>query len=110
MRYMGLWRPGKNSNRQTEGMRAEMGKLMEEMAKEGVMVLTGGWDPNGPSTVLKNEGGKIAVTDGPFAEAKEAIGGFAILEVKSKEDAIAWVTRFMKIAGEGTSEVRELGH
>ena len=107
---MGLWRPGKHSNRQTEGMRAAMGKLMEEMAKAGVMVLTGGWDPNGPCTVITNERGKIAITDGPFTEAKEAIGGFALLEVKSKEEAIEWVKKFMTIAGEGVSEVRELGH
>lgn len=109
MRFMTLWRPGKKSNANTPKMQAEMGKLIEEMTKAGQLVTTGGWDPNGPRTVVTNTGSEMNVTDGPFAEAKEMIAGFAIVEVKSKEEAIELTKRFLKIAGEGTSEVRQLG-
>jgi hypothetical protein len=53
-------------------------------------------------------GGKLAVTDGPFTEAKEIIAGFCLMNVQSKAEALEWVTRFIKIAGEGTAELREL--
>jgi hypothetical protein len=105
---MTLWRPGKNANPPTEQLFADMGKLIEEMTKAGVLISTGGWDPGSPCTTLKMSGGKMTVTDGPFAEAKEVIAGFAMIEVKSKEEAIQWGTRFLKLAGEGTSEMREL--
>jgi hypothetical protein len=108
MRFMTLWRPGKNANPQSEKLFAEMGHLIADMTKAGVMVETGGWDPGSACTALKMAGGHISVTDGPFAEAKELVAGFAILDVKSKEEAIDWCKRFLKIAGEGTSEMREL--
>ena len=109
MRYMFLWRPAKSSNAGSEQMMAEMGKLIEEMTKAGVLVQTGGWDPTSPRTVLKNANGKVTVTDGPYSETKELIAGFALVEVKSKEVAIEWGIRFLKIAGDGTSEMRLLG-
>jgi hypothetical protein len=52
--------------------------------------------------------GKLTVTDGPFTEAKELIGGFAIMNVKSKAEAIEWTQRFLKIAGDGESEIRQM--
>ncbi len=109
MRFMTLWRPGKRSNANTPTMQAEMGKLIEEMTKSGQLIQTGGWDPNGPRTLVTNRGNDFDVTDGPFAEAKEMIAGFAIIEVKSKEEAIELAKRFLRIAGEGSSEVRLLG-
>jgi hypothetical protein len=109
MRFMTLWRPGKNSNANTPKMQAEMGALIEEMTKSGQLVQTGGWDPNGPRTVVTNTGSTFDVTDGPFAEAKEMIAGYAIIECKSKAEAIELTKRFLRIAGEGSSEVRQLG-
>jgi hypothetical protein len=52
--------------------------------------------------------GKVTVVDGPFTEAKEVIGGFAILQVKSKAEAIEHVKNFLKVAGDGETEIREL--
>ena len=109
MRYRFLWQPAKSSNAGTEQMQVQMGKLIGEMSKAGVLVLTGGWDPSSPCTVLKNAAGKVTVTDGPYAESKEVIAGFALLEVRSKEEAVEWGIRFLKIAGDGTSEMRPLG-
>jgi hypothetical protein len=106
---MALWHPAKNAKpKQSEQDYAQMGALIGEMMKAGVLVDTGGWDPSSPSLVLTNTGGTVTVTDGPFAEAKEVIAGFAIMEAKSKEELIQWSKRFLELAGEGYSEVREL--
>ncbi len=108
MRYMALWHPVKNAAPPTQQHYAEMGKLIDEMTKAGVLQDTGGWDVKAPSIVVKNDGKKVTVTDGPYAEAKEMIAGFAIFEVKSKEEAVKWGKRFIEIAGEGFSEMREI--
>lgn len=57
---------------------------------------------------MRRSGTTLTVTDGPFAETKEAIGGFALFETKSKEEAIEWTKRFLKVAGDGESEIRPL--
>ncbi|WP_242659173.1 YciI family protein [Thermostaphylospora chromogena] len=57
---------------------------------------------------MTSSGGEITVTDGPFTEAKEAVVGFALVEVRSKEEAIELARRFRKIAGDGVSEIRQV--
>jgi hypothetical protein len=89
----------------------EMGKLIEEMTRAGVLLDTAGLRPLEESTVIKLSGGKQTVLDGPFTEAKEVVGGYAILQAKSKEEAVEWASRFLAIHGdewEMTSEVRQL--
>ena len=68
---------------------AGMGKLTEKMMKAGVVLLSEGLLPSSQGTRISYTGGKRTVTDGPFAEAKELIGGFAIIEAKSKDEALA---------------------
>ena len=109
MRFMSLWRPSTAAQPPTEQVMAEMGKLIDEMSKAGVLVETGGWDADSPCTVLKSAKGKVTVTDGPYIETKELIAGFALLEVRSQQEAIDWNIRFLKICGDGTSEMRPLG-
>jgi len=84
-------------------MMAEMGKFITEAIKAGVVVTTGALPPNG--TRLQLTGGKFTVTDGPFIEAKELIGGFAVIKVNSQEEAIEWCQRFRTIVGDGESEI-----
>jgi hypothetical protein len=84
-------------------MLAELGKLTEDSKKSGVLVTTGGVSPKG--TRVRLASGKFSVTDGPFIEAKELMGGFAVIQVPSLEDAIAWAKRFRTIVGEGESEI-----
>jgi len=109
MRFMGLWRPGRNANRSEKGMQ-DMQQLVDEWTKSGKLVSTGGWQPDGPSTLIRNTAsGNISITDGPYTEAKEMIGGYAILEAKSLEEAIELTKRFVALAGEGVCEVRALG-
>jgi hypothetical protein len=72
--------------------------LGEDAAKSGcVMVGRGGLLPTAEGTRIKLAGGKISVTDGPFAEAKEVIGGFAIFEAPSKAEVLKWSMRFMEL-------------
>jgi hypothetical protein len=91
-----------------------IGKLGEEAAKAGVMVEMGGLLPTAMGARLRLSGGKLTVTDGPFSEAKEVIGGFAVYSVKTKEEAIEWATRFMNLhkqhwpGWEGETELRQL--
>ncbi|MES1156728.1 MAG: YciI family protein [Alphaproteobacteria bacterium] len=90
-------------------------KLGEEGTKAGVFLGTGGLLPsavNGARVRLKD--GKITVTDGPFTEARELIGGYAIFEAKSKEEIMHWTLRFMELhkqhwpEWEGETEVRQM--
>ncbi len=85
-----------------------MAKLIEEMAKAGVLLATDGLQPSSKGARVRISGGKFTVTDGPFTEAKELIAGYAIVQVKSKEEAIEWAKRFLKVMGEGESEIRQM--
>ena len=86
----------------------EMGKLMEESAREGVLLAAEGVHPSSKGARLSFSGGRRTVTDGPFAEAKELIAGFAVLQVESKEEAIQWASRFADVIGDVDIEVRQV--
>jgi hypothetical protein len=89
-----------------EKMMTEMGRLVEELTREGVLLATGGLDP--VTTQITSSAGKISVTDGPFTEAKEAIISFALVEARSKEEAIELSKRFWRIAGNGQGQIRQV--
>jgi hypothetical protein len=72
---------------------AEMNKFNEEMVKAGVMLAGEGLHPTSKGARIKFSGGKTTVIDGPFAESKELIAGFWLIQVKSKDEAIAWMKR-----------------
>src|SRR5262245_28772360 len=91
-----------------------MGKFIERSQKDGTLVDTGGLLPSEQGFRVRLEGGKLAVTDGPFSESKEVIGGWAILEAESRAEAIRIATEFMELhrkhwpGFEGESEVRPM--
>jgi hypothetical protein len=89
-----------------EKMVAEMDRLVEEMTRKGVLLAAGGLDPLG--TRVTSSGGRITVTDGPFTEAKETILSFALVEVRSKGEAIELSRRFWQIAGSGEGQIRQV--
>ncbi len=89
-----------------ETMYAEMGRFVEELTRSGALLATGGLDPAG--TRVTSAGGKITVTDGPFAEAKETILSFALIEARSKEEAIELSRRFWQIAGNGQGMIQQV--
>lgn len=89
--------------------------LVQEAAKDGcVMVQAGGLLPTASGMRVRLAGGKLTVTDGPFTEAKEVVGGFAIFEAKSKVHMLKWTERFMDLhkmhmpGWEGECEVRQI--
>jgi len=92
----------------------EIGKLGEEATKAGKFVSMGGLQHSSKGASVRLKGGKLITTDGPFTEAKEVIGGFTILDVASKEEAIAEATKFMELhrrlwpTWEGTTEIRQM--
>jgi len=91
-----------------------MGEFVTESLKNGSIIDTAGLQPTSKGTRISLSGGKLKVTDGPFTEAKEVVGGYALVEAKSNEEAIAFATRFMELhrvnwpAFEGACEVRPL--
>jgi len=85
----------------------EMGGLMHELARSGVLLATEGLQPSAKGARVRVTGGKRSVVDGPFTEAKELIAGFALVQVGSKDEAVDLAERFLRVAGFGTAEVRE---
>jgi len=103
-----------NSSPPPKELMDAMGKLAEEAMKSGEMIETGGLGPSAAGSRVRLAGGKITVTDGPFTEAKEVFGGYAVFELKSKEEAIERTRRFMELhekywpGWEGETEVRQM--
>jgi len=87
---------------------AAMGIFMTEAVNAGVLVATGGLAPSSEGTTIRLEDGTFAITDGPYTEAKELIGGWALLECASKEEAIQWSKRFLAINGSGETRLRQV--
>lgn len=92
MKFVSIWKPDSTvwSAEPDEKQMAAMGQLIGELMSAGVLLDTGG------------------VSDGPFTETKELVGGFAIFKVNSRDEAIALTRRFLEIAGDGTSELHEV--
>jgi hypothetical protein len=88
---------------------AEMGKFVEEVAASGHLIATGAFAPIATGTVkVSLTNGEFTVTDGPFTEAKELIGGWALTEFDTVEEAIENTKRFLTIAGGGESTIRRI--
>ncbi len=77
----------------TEAELAAMGKYNEELAQAGVMLAGEGLHPSSKGALVKFSGGRPSVIDGPYAEAKELIAGYWLIQVKSREEAIEWARR-----------------
>jgi hypothetical protein len=85
---------------------AAMGQFIDELIKTGKLITTDGLQSSAKGARVRLSEGKVTVTDGPFTEAKELVGGYAIMELASKAEAIELAKRFLKVAGDGESEVR----
>jgi hypothetical protein len=89
-------------------MIAEMGAFIQKMTETGVLISTGGLLPSATGARVRRTGDTVTVTDGPFTEAKELVGGFAVVEAQSKEEAIDQARQFLAVAGDGETEVRQM--
>jgi hypothetical protein len=110
MKFVSMWFPEARCHDHVPGAdeQAAMGALIGEMMNAGVLVDTGGVMAGGESLRLKRAGTEVSVTDGPFTESKEMVGGFALLKVGSRLEAEAWTRRFLDLAGDGTAELHEV--
>jgi hypothetical protein len=109
MRYLCIYKPARPEGAPaTQGEMAEMGKFVEESFKSGVLLATEGCLPTALGARIRKTNGSFKVTDGPFTEAKELVGGFALIQAKSKEDAIEHAKAFMNVAGDGEVELRQV--
>ena len=86
----------------------EMATLVDELVTSGVLIATEGLHPREKGAHVRLSRGKTTVTDGPFAESKELIAGFALVEVSSKQAAVELAQRFLAIAGGGESVIRQV--
>ncbi len=108
MRFMLL----RKADRQTEAgvlpdekLLSVMGSFMEEMVKAGVLLAGEGLHPSAKGARVKFSAGKPTVTDGPFTPANELLGGFCLIQVNSKEEAMDWVKRWPTLDGDGEIEI-----
>ncbi len=108
MRVLALWYPDGNISAPDPEMMQKMGAFIQEAAKAGVLLDTGGWNPNAPATVVTRKQGKVTVKDGPYTEAKEVIGGYAVMRFDTHEQLVDWSRRYVEIAGDGRSVVRPI--
>jgi hypothetical protein len=101
MRFLSMIRTNETTGRQpSEQLMRDMGLLIDEMTRQGVLIATGGLRPSAEGVRIRLRGGKLSAMDGPFTESKEVIGGYAILEAKSREQAIELVERFLRVHGD----------
>jgi hypothetical protein len=114
MRFLALVRGPEAAGAPPKELEDAMLELIKDGAASGALVETGGLASTAQGKIFRSTKGKLKVIDGPFAEAKEVIGGYAILEVASKQEAIDWTTRFMRLhtdlwpAYEFETELREM--
>ena len=112
MRFLSMVRVNENAGVEvTPKLMADMGKLMDEMSRAGILVDTAGLRPTSEGKRVRLSKGRTTVSDGPFTESKEVIGGYALLETNSMEEAIEATKRFLHVHGdewEVECEVRQI--
>ena len=114
MRFMMIVKHADNQGMPPQQLMDAITKLAEEEVKAGTMLGSGGLGPTAQGARVRLSGGKVTVTDGPFTETNEVIGGFAQFELKSKEAAVESAVRFMELhkkhwpGWEGETEVRQM--
>jgi hypothetical protein len=111
MRFMILRKADKQTEAgvmPSEALLAAMGAYMEAMSKAGVLLSGEGLQPSAKGTRVKLSGGRPTVIDGPFAETKELVAGFCIIQTKSRQEAIDWVKRWPPLDGDVEIEIRQI--
>ena len=114
MRFLMLVKHGENPGPPPKEFLDAIARLGEEAAKSGTLIQSGGLSPIAKSTSVRLSRGQVTAIDGPFSEAKEVVGGFAMFELKSKEEAIEGAKQFMELhrkywpGWEGETEIRQV--
>ena len=108
MKFLSIYKAAERNTPPTAEEMANMGKLIEEGMKKGWLLGTEGCLPSALGARVRRTGGNLSVTDGPFTESKEVVGGFAILQASSKAEAIQLAKDFLKVVGDGECELRQI--
>ena len=108
MKFLSMYKSVEKNVPPSQEAMVRMGKLVEEGMKAGWLLATEGCLPSALGARVRSTNGKLSVTDGPFTEAKEVVGGFAILRANSKEEAIQLAKDFLAVVGEGECELRQI--
>jgi hypothetical protein len=108
MRFLSIYKTVERNTPPTAEEMATMGKLIGDSMKAGFLLATEGCMPTALGARVRRSSGKVSVTDGPFTESKEVVGGLAILKADSKEEAIEMARQFLAIAGDGECELRQI--
>ena len=108
MKFLSIYKTAEHGTPPTPEFIAQMNALIDEMKSAGTLIATEGCLPSAAGARVRRSGDKLTVTDGPFAEAKEVVAGFALLEAESKEHAIQLAKRFLEVAGDGETEIRQI--
>lgn len=109
MRFISIFTHEPVNRTPTQAEMAKMGKLIEDAMKEGWLLSTEGVSFGSKGVRVHRDGtGKVSVTDGPFAEAKEVLGGYALVQAASQEEILRHTRRFLEVAGQGTCEIYQL--
>jgi hypothetical protein len=108
MKYLSIYKTAETGALPTPEEMARMGKLVEDAMKAGYLLAVEGCMPSANGARVRLTKGKITVTDGPFIESKEVVGGLAIIQADSKEAAIEIARQFLHVAGDGECELRQL--
>jgi hypothetical protein len=108
MRFLSIYKCAESGLPPTQAEMEKMGKLVEEGMKAGFLLAVEGCMPSATGARVRLSDGKLTVTDGPFTESKEVIGGLALLQANSKEEAIQLVKQFLHVAGDGECELRQV--
>jgi hypothetical protein len=108
MRYLTIFHGVEREEPPSQAEIEAMGAFMTEIGEAGYLLAADGLLPSAKGARVRKDGNDFQVIDGPFAEAKEIIGGFAIFDVLSMEMAVGLTKRFMTIGGDGLCEIREM--
>jgi hypothetical protein len=108
MKFLSIYKTAERGVPPTQEEMAQMGKLIEDGMKAGFLVAVEGCMPSATGARVRLSAGKVAVTDGPFTESKEVIGGLAILQANSRGEAVELAKQFLHVAGDGECELRQL--
>lgn len=108
MKFLSIYKSAERGVPPSQEEMTKMGKLVEDGMKAGFLLATEGCLPSALGARVRISGGKVTVTDGPFTEAKELVGGFAILRANSKEEAVEMAKNFLQVVGDGECELRQL--
>ena len=108
MRFLSIYKSAETNTPPSPEHMAKMQTLVEDAMKAGWLLATEGCLPSALGARVRRTGDTIAVANGPFTDSKELTGGFAILNAKSKEEAIELTKGFLALAGDGECEVRQL--